>query len=120
MTPVMLGSVMLIALVAPTAVAHGQSRGSERTRQSSPVGTPDVAHTPGNPGGGFRHGERGSTPESHVPPRSPDLGLPTFPLSPSIGPGSGSLGPEAGRGPSRPRSSAGPGNEGAAAGMGRR
>lgn len=37
------------------------------------------------------------TPQSHVPPRSPDLGLPASPLSPSTaGPGSGLLGTEAG------------------------
>jgi membrane fusion protein (multidrug efflux system) len=41
---------------------------------------------------------------SFVPPRSPDLGSPRFPLSPSIGPGSGLLGPEAGRSPARLRS----------------
>jgi membrane fusion protein (multidrug efflux system) len=39
--------------------------------------------------------------ESHVPPRSPDLGSGRFPLAPSIGPGSGLLGPEAGRTPPR-------------------
>lgn len=40
------------------------------------------------------------SPESHVPPRSPDLGIPTSPLSPSTaGPGSGLLGLEAGRTP---------------------
>ncbi len=43
-------------------------------------------------------------PSSLVPPRSPDLGSATFPLSPSIGPGSGLLGPEGGRSPSRFRS----------------
>lgn len=37
------------------------------------------------------------TPQSHVPSRSPDLGLPASPLSPSTaGPGSGLLGTEAG------------------------
>jgi membrane fusion protein (multidrug efflux system) len=43
-------------------------------------------------------------PSSFVPPRSPDLGSPRFPLSPSIGPGSGLLGPEGGRSPARMRS----------------
>ena len=43
-------------------------------------------------------------PNSFVPPRSPDLGSPRFPLSPSIGPGSGLLGPEGGRSPARMRS----------------
>ena len=44
------------------------------------------------------------SPSSFVPSRSPDLGSSTFPLTPSIGPGSGLLGPEAGRSPSRLRS----------------
>jgi len=44
------------------------------------------------------------SPRSLVPPRSPDLGSPRFPLAPSIGPGSGLLGPEGGRGPARLRS----------------
>ncbi|ULA67100.1 MAG: Putative Multidrug resistance protein A (Modular protein) [Nitrospira sp.] len=43
-------------------------------------------------------------PSSFVPRRSPDLGATTFPLTPSIGPDSGSLGPEAGRSPSRLKS----------------
>jgi membrane fusion protein (multidrug efflux system) len=43
-------------------------------------------------------------PTSFIPPRSPDMGGPRFPLSPSIGPGSGLLGPEGGRSPSRLRS----------------
>lgn len=45
----------------------------------------------------------GHTPSSLVPPRSPDLGDPASPLTPSIGPGSGLLGPEGGRSPSRLR-----------------
>lgn len=44
------------------------------------------------------------SPSSLVPPRSPDLGSPKFPLAPSIGPGSGLLGPEGGRSPARLRS----------------
>jgi len=47
---------------------------------------------------------RDRMPSSFVPRRSPDLGSATAPLTPSIGPGSGSLGPEAGRSPSRLRS----------------
>lgn len=47
------------------------------------------------------------TPESHVPPRSPDLGRSFSPLTPSIGPGNRSLGPEAGREPAHPRPEAG-------------
>ncbi|MCS6319935.1 MAG: hypothetical protein H8K05_19635, partial [Nitrospira sp.] len=47
---------------------------------------------------------RDPVPSSFVPRRSPDLGAATNPLTPSIGTGSGSLGPEAGRRPSRLRS----------------
>ena len=47
---------------------------------------------------------RDPVPSSFIPRRSPDLGATTDPLTPSIGPGSGSLGPEAGRSPSRLRS----------------
>ncbi len=43
------------------------------------------------------------TPRSFVPRHSPDLGVPASPLAPSIGPGSGLLGPEGGRSPSRLR-----------------
>ena len=46
-------------------------------------------------------------PSSFVPRRSPDLGATTFPLTPSIGPDSGSLGPEAGRSSSRLKSDLG-------------
>ena len=47
-------------------------------------------------------------PNSFVPKRSPDMGVAAFPLTPSIGPGTGSLGPEAGRGASRMRPGVGP------------
>ncbi len=59
---------------------------------------------------GVRHDSRAQesrefSPQSHVPPRSPDLGLPTSPLSPSTsGPGSGLLGLESGPGPAQRRS----------------
>ncbi|MDR4472473.1 MAG: HlyD family secretion protein [Nitrospira sp.] len=42
-------------------------------------------------------------PSSFVPRRSPDMGVAAFPLTPSIGPSSGALGPDAGRGASRMR-----------------
>jgi membrane fusion protein (multidrug efflux system) len=47
---------------------------------------------------------RDRIPSSFVPQRSPDLGDSTVPLTPSIGPGSGLLGPEGGRSPARLRS----------------
>lgn len=50
----------------------------------------------------------GSVPESSVPRRSPDLGEAFAPLSPSIGPGSGLLGPEGGRSPAKLRSGSRP------------
>lgn len=59
-------------------------------------------HRPGD----RSHPDQKLSPESSIPRRSPDLGEPYFPLSPSIGPGSGLLGPEAGRGPARMRSDA--------------
>jgi len=43
------------------------------------------------------------SPRSFVPRHSPDLGVSASPLAPSIGPGSGLLGPEGGRSPSRLR-----------------
>ena len=49
------------------------------------------------------HTHRDPVPSAFVPRRSPDLGATTDPLTPSIGPGSGSLGPEAGRSGSRLR-----------------
>ncbi len=56
-----------------------------------------------SPRGGARE-RRDGPPSSFVPRRSPDLGEATAPLTPSIGPGSGLLGPEGGRSPSRLRS----------------
>lgn len=43
------------------------------------------------------------TPRSFVPRHSPDMGVSASPLTPSIGPGSGLLGPEGGRSPSQLR-----------------
>jgi membrane fusion protein (multidrug efflux system) len=48
--------------------------------------------------------ERDRFKPSTIPPRSPDMGSARLPLSPSLGPGSGLLGPEGGRSPSRLRS----------------
>lgn len=104
----MLRALVLISLVAGPAMAQGQSLGSERLRSADPSESSGLTRPPGSSWDGrLRQGERDVTPESYVPPRSPDLGKPTAPLSPSIGPGSGLLGPEAGRSPSRLRSNGG-------------
>jgi membrane fusion protein (multidrug efflux system) len=75
------------SLAGPGAGAMGGTRGRE---------------TSSSLGRGSERFDR--PPSSFIPPRSPDLGSPRFPLSPSIGPGSGLLGPEGGRSPSRLRS----------------
>jgi hypothetical protein len=92
-----LGVALMISAVM-AAAANGQrlsdeSRDSMYTPRSPGLsGVPDSSRT------------REFTPESHVPYRSPDLGSAYFPLSPSIGPGSGSLGPAAGPDASQRRS----------------
>ena len=63
---------------------------------------PRGRHVPSGPRRGLERFDH--SPSSLVPPRSPDLGSPRFPLAPSIGPGSGLLGPEGGRSPARLRS----------------
>ncbi|MEX5217859.1 MAG: HlyD family efflux transporter periplasmic adaptor subunit [Nitrospiraceae bacterium] len=87
----------------PDATMEKELRGSA----AGIAGTGDLRAERGRPsaptlGSGFERLDR--SPSSFVPPRSPDLGSPRFPLSPSIGPGSGLLGPEGGRSPSRLRS----------------
>mgnify|MGYP001557994349 CR=1 FL=1 len=100
-----LSTFLLISLVSWSAIVHAQSLGSTSTPQSAPSGTSGMTPAPRSSWEGWlNHGARDVTPESHVPPRSPDLGRATAPLSPSIGPGSGLIGPEAGRSPSRLRS----------------
>jgi hypothetical protein len=94
-----LGFVLLLSVVMPAASAHGQGRLSDDT--SDRTHSPRVPGTPRVPDSSRA---REFTPDSHVPSRSPDLGSAFFPLSPSIGPGSGSLGPEAGPDASRRRS----------------
>jgi hypothetical protein len=74
----------------------------------------DTTRIPESPSTAPLHRHKNSTPQSHIPPRSPDLGEPYFPLSPSIGPGSGLLGPEAGRAPARLRSGGERGSRGIA------
>lgn len=79
------------AIGSATTVPGTDTTRGERGRQ-----------TPSTMGSGFERLDH--SPSSFVPPRSPDLGSPRFPLSPSIEPGSGSLGPEGGRSPWRLRS----------------
>ncbi len=99
----MLTAVALAALLMMPTSGQAQGLGSETIDRIGRLDT-GVTRIPERPGSDLRQREHDFTPESHVPPRSPDLGLPYFPLSPSIGPGSGLLGPEAGRGPARLRS----------------
>ena len=80
---------------------------TDRDLRKDSSGSSGAMRKPEGPEPGHRREERDFTPESHVPPRSPDLGVPFSPLSPSIGPGSGLLGPEAGRNPARLRSGSG-------------
>ena len=115
MQQVLTGSIMLIALVVLTALAQAQSRSSESRHQAQPSDVPGTMRSPGS-----LNEPRFSPPDSHIPPRSPDLGSATSPLSPSIGAGSGLLGPESGRGPTRLRSGTEPGRGEAATGRGGR
>lgn len=108
-------SIMLIVLVVLTTLAQAQSRGVERPHQAQPSDGPGPMRSPGS-----LNEPRFSPPNSHIPPRSPDLGSATSPLSPSIGPGSGLLGPESGRGPTRLRSGTETGRGEAATGRGGR
>lgn len=94
--------LVLVSLVASPAMAQDQPRGLERTPPTGPSESSDVTRPPRSSWEAWLdHGAREGMSRSYVPPRSPDLGRPTVPLSPSIGPGSGSLGPEGGRSPAR-------------------
>lgn len=96
---------VLILLVTCSAIARGQSSESGSMRHDNHSGVPGMTHAPrGSWEEWVRHGERNVTPESYISPRSLDLGASTSPLSPAIGPGSGLLGLEVDRGPSRLRS----------------
>lgn len=99
MKQILTNGVILIAWIMLTTIAQAQSRGLEGRQQARPFDGPAAARTPDS-----LSRPSFAPPESHVPPRSPDLGSATSPLSPSIGPGSGLLGPESGRGPMRLRS----------------
>ena len=105
------GTVALAALLMTPAAGSAQRHGSESIGGPGP-GRLDtgVGRLPERPSSDLRHREETLPPESYVPRRSPDLGEPYFPLSPSIGPGSGLLGPEAGREPGRLRSGSEPGS----------
>ena len=107
MISIVAGTVVRAALLMTPAAGIAQRLGSESTGGS---GRLDAGGTrvPERPGSDLRHRDENFTPESYVPRRSPDLGEPSFPLSPSIGPGSGLLGPEAGREPGRLRSGSEP------------
>jgi len=66
------------------------------TRQDPASSVSEFSRSSDDLSGGRRRLERPVESESHVPPRSPDLGSTYFPLAPAIGPGSHGLGPEAG------------------------
>lgn len=84
--------VVMAAILMPIGV--GYAAGSEREREQ---GRADMRHDRQSHDMPLRE-RHDFTTESHVPPKSPDLGVPTNPLSPSTaGPGSGLLGVEAGR-----------------------
>lgn len=101
----MRGTCVWISLVFCSAIAQAQPPESDSLRQSAPLETSGMTRAPNSSWESWlNHGARDFRPESQVPPRSPDLGRATTPLSPSIGPGSGLLGPESGRSPSRLRS----------------
>lgn len=104
MKHVLTGSVVLIDLVILTVILCSQSHGFESRHQVRPSDASGKLRSSGIPQrASSTDGLSFSPSKSHIPPRSPDLGSPTFPLSPSIGPGSGLLGPESGRSPTRLR-----------------
>ncbi|WHZ27885.1 MAG: hypothetical protein OJF51_002682 [Nitrospira sp.] len=104
MKDILLGSMLAAILLAYGAVVYGQGPDLYGHRRTNPAGSPDIMDSPNAHGGSGTSRVPSALPDSHIPPRSPDLGSPTFPLSPSIGPGSGLLGPESGPGPARLRS----------------
>lgn len=98
-------TLVLMLLFASPAMAQDQPRGLERTPPTGSSESSDVRRPSRSSWEAWLdHGAREGPSTSSVPPRSPDLGMPTAPLSPSIGPGSGLLGPEGGRSPARLRS----------------
>ena len=103
MKSIVLGTVAMATLLTATIGGHAQRLGSDTVDRNGRVDS-GVTRLPERPGSDLRHGQQNPTPKSPIPRRSPDLGEPNFPLAPSIGPGSGLLGPEAGRAPARLRS----------------
>lgn len=99
-----LGSILTLFLLASSAVLYGQTSDLQSDRLTNPTSPSDTKGRSNAHNGSRTLQVPGALPESHIPPRSPDLGSPTFPLSPSIGPRSGLLGPESGPGPARLRS----------------
>ena len=101
----MRSTFLLISVVSCSAIVHAQSLGSESTRHATSSGASGLARAPESSWEMWlTHEVRDFTPESYVPPRSPNLGGAMAPLSPSIGPGSGLIGPEGGNSPSELRS----------------
>jgi hypothetical protein len=105
MKQTIVGAVTLAILLITPVRGQAQRFGSDATDRLERLDS-DAPRFPESPSRGPLHRHENILPKSHIPPRSPDLGEPYFPLSPSIGPGSGLLGPEAGRGPARLRSGA--------------
>lgn len=104
--------------VAAPALVQGQSLDAGGNRRANPSDIMAVTPGPDSTKSGVPHRDLGAAPDSHVPSRSPELGASTVPLAPSIGPGSGLLGPEAGRSPARLRSHGGREREGGEIGRG--
>lgn len=105
MTYGLLSACALIAVVADLAIARGEPAQSDRPPQGNAVEASGMTVPRGGSWEGWlNHGARAFMPGVPVPPRSPEHGASTAPLSPSRGPGSGLLGFEAGPSPSRLRS----------------
>lgn len=104
MKDIILGSILTLSLLVDSAVLYGQTPDLYGNRRTNPTGSRDITGIPDAHGGSRTSRVPSALPDSHIPPRSPDLGSPTFPLSPSIGPGTGLLGPGSGPGPARLRS----------------
>lgn len=100
----LLRSILTVTFLMYGAVVYGQTPDLYGNRRTTPTESPDITDVPNVHGESHTPRAPSALPDSHIPPRSPDLGSPTFPLSPSIGPGTGLLGPGSGPGPARLRS----------------